>query len=59
VVTLGGTELGVEFAGLSPGQVGVYQINAQVGGFVPLGVEVPLVITQGGSSTTIAVRVVD
>jgi uncharacterized protein (TIGR03437 family) len=59
VVTLGGIDLGVEFAGLSPGQVGVYQINALVGGFVPLGIEVPLVITQGGSSTTIAVRVVD
>jgi uncharacterized protein (TIGR03437 family) len=58
-VSLGGTDLAVEFAGLSPGQVGVYQINAQVGGFVPLGVEVPLSITQGGGTTTVAVRVVD
>ena len=58
-VTLGGTELAVDFVGLSPGQVGVYQINAVVGGFAPLGVEVPLVISQGGGSTTVAVRVVD
>jgi uncharacterized protein (TIGR03437 family) len=58
-VTLGGADLGVEFAGLSPGQVGVYQINAQVSGFTPLGIEIPLVITQGGGSTTVSVRVVE
>jgi uncharacterized protein (TIGR03437 family) len=59
VVTLGGQNLGIEYAGLSPGQVGVYQINAVVSGFAPLGVEVPLAIEQGGNSTTIMVRVVD
>jgi uncharacterized protein (TIGR03437 family) len=59
-VTLGGTGLPVSFAGLTPGSVGVYQINAKVlfkG--VPTGMAVPLKITQDGSSTTVYVRVVD
>ena len=59
VVTLGGIELPIVFAGLSPGQVGVYQINATIPGFVPLGVEVPLAIRQSGGSTAVAVRVVE
>jgi uncharacterized protein (TIGR03437 family) len=57
-VSLGGVPLPVAYAGLVPGQVGVYQINAQVPYWVPLGMEVPLKITQGGSSTTLTVRVV-
>jgi uncharacterized protein (TIGR03437 family) len=58
-VFLGGTELNVTFAGLAPGQIGVYQINAVVPrGGVPEGMPVPLVIRQGGSETTIDVRVV-
>jgi uncharacterized protein (TIGR03437 family) len=36
----------------------VYQINAVVPLKVPEGIEVPLVITQGGVSTTTNVRVV-
>src|SRR6185295_11381702 len=35
-VTLGGVAMDVTFAGLVPGEVGVYQINATVPGFVPL-----------------------
>jgi len=57
-VTLAGIDLPIIFAGLSPGQVGVYQINAEVPGFVPLGVQQPLVIFQSGGSTELAVRVV-
>jgi uncharacterized protein (TIGR03437 family) len=57
-VTLGGTAMSVYYAGLVPGLVGVYQINAVAPLRVPEGVEVPLVIGQGGSSTTINVRVV-
>jgi len=59
VVDLGGTELPVSFAGLAPGQVGINQINVSIPRNVPLGIEVPLTINQGGSSTTITVRVVD
>ena len=58
-VFIGGKEMGVRFAGLSPGQVGVYQIDAQVPGDTPVGLEIPLVITQDGGSTTVNLRVVD
>jgi uncharacterized protein (TIGR03437 family) len=57
-VTLGGTPLSIYYAGLVPGLVGVYQINAVAPLRVPEGLEVPLVIDQGGSSTTMSVRVV-
>jgi uncharacterized protein (TIGR03437 family) len=59
LVTIGGHELAVSFAGLSPGQVGVYQINAVVPGAVPLGVNQPLVIKQGTGDTELSVRIVD
>lgn len=57
-VTLAGVDLPISYAGLAPGQVGVYQINAQVPWWIPTGDEQPLVITQGGHSTTVPVRVV-
>jgi len=57
-VTLGGMNLTVLYAGLVPGEVGVYQINAVVPGGVPQGMSVPLVISQSGSSTTLSLRVV-
>jgi uncharacterized protein (TIGR03437 family) len=57
-VTLGGKDLNVLYAGLVPGSVGLYQINATVPGGVQQGMEVPLVISQSGTSTTLAVRVV-
>jgi uncharacterized protein (TIGR03437 family) len=59
VVTLGDVELPVEFAGLAPGQIGVYQINAVVPGWVPADMAAPLTVRQGGASTTINVRVVE
>jgi len=58
-VTLGGVELPVGFAGLVPGEIGVYQINATVPGWVRSGMAEPLTISQSGASTTINVRVVE
>ena len=57
-VTLGGVPLNVLYAGLAPGEVGVYQINASVPSGVPQGMDIPLVVAQAGSSTTLSVRVV-
>lgn len=59
IVTLGGMPLSVIYAGLSPDEVGVYQINATVPTGVTQGLSVPLTINQGGSATTINVRVVN
>lgn len=59
-VTLGGANLSVMFAGLTPGLVGVYQINAQVPlKGIPTGFDIPLTISQGGNSSTLMVRVVN
>jgi uncharacterized protein (TIGR03437 family) len=57
-VTLGGANLSVSYAGLVPGAIGVYQINATVPSGVPQGLSVPLVINQGGASSSVNVRVV-
>ena len=59
VVTLGGAALSVTYAGLSPGEIGVYQINATVPSRAPEGLGIPLVITQGACITTLNVRVVN
>jgi uncharacterized protein (TIGR03437 family) len=58
-VTLGGVPLNVLYAGLVPGEVGVYQVNASVPSGVPQGLNIPLVVAQSGSSTTLSVRVVN
>jgi uncharacterized protein (TIGR03437 family) len=58
VVRLGGVELPVEYAGLVPGEIGVYQINVRVPGNAPQGLSVPLTITQGTSTHSFDVRVV-
>jgi uncharacterized protein (TIGR03437 family) len=58
-VTLGDATLTLLFAGMAPGEVGVYQINVKVPASVPSGLSIPLTITQGGTKTTIQVRVVD
>jgi uncharacterized protein (TIGR03437 family) len=57
-VTLGGVPLQIDFAGLTPGYVGVYQINVEVKNKVTPGWTVPLVIDQGSGVTSIDVRVV-
>ncbi|MGA2723511.1 MAG: hypothetical protein ABSG79_14005 [Bryobacteraceae bacterium] len=58
-VTLGGVSLSVLYAGLVPGEIGVYQVNASVPFGVPQGMSIPLVVAQEGYSTTLSVRVVD
>ncbi len=50
---------GVSYAGLVPGEVGVYQINATVPTGVPQGLSIPLNINQGAANTTLNVRVVN
>ena len=56
-VALDGAPLAVDYAGLTPGGVGVYQINVRVPGVVNPGSSVPLTIQQGGSSTTVTLQV--
>jgi uncharacterized protein (TIGR03437 family) len=58
-VTIGATGLDVIYAGLVPGEVGVYQIDAQVPKGIPSAVQAPLVVSQGANSTTLTVRVVN
>ncbi len=58
-VTLGGVRLPVYFAGLSPGQVGVYQIDVAVPTSTPTGLSIPLTINQGAQTTTLRIRVVN
>ncbi len=57
-VKLGSADLRVDFAGLIPGEVGVYQINAAVPHKISAGSQVPLVIQQGAISTSFNVRIV-
>ncbi len=59
VVNLGGRELPIVYAGLTPGEVGVYQINALIPIDVPTGFSIPLSINQGGSITSLEVRVIN
>jgi uncharacterized protein (TIGR03437 family) len=58
-VTLNGVELPIAYAGLAPGQVGVYQINAYIPWWTPHGDNLPLVIEQSSSTTTVYVRIYD
>ncbi len=57
-VTLGGMNLPVSYAGLAPGEVGVYQINVIVPGNIPTGLGLPLNINQGSGSISVAMRVI-
>ena len=57
-VTLGGVNLPVIFAGLAPGEVGVYQINVTIPGNTPTGLGLPLVINQGTGTVSVALRVI-
>jgi uncharacterized protein (TIGR03437 family) len=58
-VTIGGQPAAVQFAGLTPGFVGLYQVNVQIPGGITPGSSVALVITQDGvpsNTVTLAVR---
>jgi uncharacterized protein (TIGR03437 family) len=57
-VSLGGLNLPVGYAGLAPGEVGVYQINVTVPNNVPVGISEPLTIVQGSGSITVGLRVI-
>jgi uncharacterized protein (TIGR03437 family) len=59
VITLAGAGLTVTYAGLAPGEIGVYQVNATVPTGVATGLSMPLVINQGGAATTLNVRVIN
>jgi uncharacterized protein (TIGR03437 family) len=57
-VSVGGVNAAVQFAGLTPGSVGLYQVNVQIPPGVPAGSAVSLVMTQGGvSSNTVTIAV--
>ncbi len=58
-VRLGGVPMAVGFAGLIPGQVGVYRIDAKVPDRPPAGVAVPLSVSREAAVTTVSVRVVE
>jgi len=59
-VTIGGVPATViQYSGLAPGQVGLYQVNVQVPPGAPIGGAVPVVISIGGdvsNTVTIAVQ---
>ncbi len=58
-VSLGGVQLPIAYYGLTPGEVGVYQINVKIPNNIPTGLSIPLSITQGSATTSLSVRVVD
>jgi uncharacterized protein (TIGR03437 family) len=58
-VTIGGQPATVQFAGLTPGYAGLYQVNVQIPSGITPGSSVPLVISQDGvpgNTVTLAVR---
>jgi uncharacterized protein (TIGR03437 family) len=58
-VELGGQKVQLDYAGLAPGLVGVYQINLTIPRSVPTGLGLPLTISQGSFVHTVNLRVVD
>jgi uncharacterized protein (TIGR03437 family) len=58
VVTFGGVNVPTMFGGLTPGSVGLCQINVSVPSSVPQGLSVPLTIVQGSGTQTLNLRVV-
>jgi hypothetical protein len=57
-VTIGGAPAAVQFSGLAPGFVGLYQVNAQVPPWAATGPAVPVVISIGAvASNTVTMAV--
>jgi uncharacterized protein (TIGR03437 family) len=48
VLRIGGVAVAVSFAGLTPGSVGLYQVQAVLPPNIPIGAEVPVTIEAGG-----------
>jgi uncharacterized protein (TIGR03437 family) len=59
VVTLDGATCPVTFAGLAPGQIGVYRIDVDVPKGIQQGLFIPLTVSQGSNTGTVFVRVVE
>ena len=58
-VTIGGVNATVSFSGLAPGNVGLYQVNAQVPTGTGTGDAIPVIVTMGNgiaNTVTIAVK---
>jgi len=58
-VTIGGVPAAVEFSGLTPGFVGLWQINVRIPANAPTGNEIPLIISvdgRTGNQTTVAIN---
>jgi uncharacterized protein (TIGR03437 family) len=56
VVTIGGSPTGFQFSGLTPGSVGLYQVNVSVPSDAPTGTQ-PLKLSVGGQDVTVNVVV--
>jgi len=57
-VTIGGVDANVVFSGLSPGFVGLYQVNLQIPQTAPSGNAVPVVLKIGGvTSNTVTIAI--
>jgi uncharacterized protein (TIGR03437 family) len=50
-VTIGGVSAEVPFAGLAPGLVGLYQVNAIVPAGITPGSQVPLILSAAGAAS--------
>jgi beta-glucosidase len=51
VVTIGGVPAQVLFAGLAPGSVGEYQVNALVPASAPIGDAIPVILSSNGATS--------
>jgi uncharacterized protein (TIGR03437 family) len=50
-ITIGGTDIPVGFAGLTPGSVGLYQVNVTLPPGITTGNSVPIVLSTAGQSS--------
>ena len=58
-VSIGETQARVVFAGLAPGFVGLYQVNAEVPSSAPSGESVPIAISIGGADSPVVTIAVE
>lgn len=58
-VTVGGAAAQVLYSGLTPGFIGLYQINFVIPWGAPLGLQVPVTITAGSVTETFFIRIVE